>query len=134
MCCYLSAVMCRRQTAPAHLPPILHLWRAFPRMLVTVEIFTTETQQEIINQSNIFRGNQRAFTNTPRILPESPNHIQVTPAAIYHNMETMWLRQSPSVHEVSGNCTNTAPTPLPLHCSSVGVCPLFAVETHLGTP
>lgn len=66
-----------------------------------------------INQCNIFRGNQRAFTNTPRILPASPNHSQVTPAAIYHNVETMWLRQSPAVPEVSGNCTNAAPTPLP---------------------
>lgn len=55
--CYLSIVTCWRQNAPAHLFSILHPLTAFPLGLVIVEIFTTETQQEIINQDNIFRGN-----------------------------------------------------------------------------
>lgn len=74
-----------------------------------------------INQGNIFRDNQRAFTNIPQILPESPNHSQVTPAAFHHRMEVIWLRHSPAVHKVSGNCTNTTPL-LPTTPKALAMC------------
>lgn len=80
MRCYLSAVMGRRQTAPAHLPPILHPWTACPRMLVTVEIFTIETQQEI-STSVIF---------LEVIREHLPTHHRVYQN---HQIIVRWLRQ-----------------------------------------